>query len=239
MEEIIDVNTLFGPLPAAASDLSVAELSDLMRRHDVGHCCALSTIGLLLDHHSGNSATRAACGENSALAPVATVNPLAFFAGDSVSRLHSDGFKMLRLFPGVQGWEVDFEPCCAIFRALEGEKMTVMVDLDRPGQATRLVRSVGNYPGSILLAGVDHTMLSEVVAIMRANPHVFLETSNLLATGAIKLAVDQLGDDRLVYGSGAPARPMASVLGVIRHSGLTAESKARILAGNARKLLGL
>ncbi len=79
MDEIIDVNTLFGPLPVASTDLSVDALITLMKRHRVESACTLSTLGLLLDPTVGNSATRAACGEHAELIPTATLNPTSYF----------------------------------------------------------------------------------------------------------------------------------------------------------------
>src|SRR5438105_5908305 len=105
MDEIVDVNTLFGPLPVASADLSVDALTSLMQPHHIGTAFTLSTLGLLLDPTVGNAATRAACSEHSELLPVATLNPTMYF-GDtaSVLRLASDGFRLVRFFPAAQGW---------------------------------------------------------------------------------------------------------------------------------------
>src|SRR5258708_27397112 len=103
MDDIIDINTLFGPLPVASSDLSVDTLLQLMQKHKVGTACILSTLGLLLDPTVGNAATRAACGEHPELLPIATLNPTMYF-GDSepILRLKADKFCMVRFFPGDQ-----------------------------------------------------------------------------------------------------------------------------------------
>ena len=71
MDEIVDINTLFGPLPAASADLNVDSLLTLMQKHSVRAACTLSTLGLLLDPTIGNSATKAACVEHPELMPVA------------------------------------------------------------------------------------------------------------------------------------------------------------------------
>ena len=94
MDDIIDINTLFGPLPVASSDLSVDTLLQLMQKHKVGTACILSTLGLLLDPTVGNAATRAACGEHPELLPIATLNPTMYF-GDSepILRLKADKAK--------------------------------------------------------------------------------------------------------------------------------------------------
>ncbi len=240
MAEIIDINTLFGPLPAAASDLSVDDLTAMMSRHSVKSCCTLSTIGMLLDHNSGNSATRAACGESPSLEAAATVNPMAFFGGDGpYKRFRSDGFKLVRFFPGFQGWDPDAESFVALARVLGEQELPIMVDIDRSGMASRLTRALDFYEGPIVLSSVDETSVSEAVALMRAKNNVFVETSSLLAAGAVKQVVDSVSPERILYGSGAPSRPMASGLAILKHSGLTDEQSDLVLCGNAKRLLGL
>ena len=113
MSDIVDINTLFGPAPIAASDLSVDDLSALMARHSVGACCTLSTLGILLDPGAGNTATRAAAAENPRLVPVATYNPLTCHGHDG-AHIHprADGFRMVRFFPALQGWPPRFASRC-------------------------------------------------------------------------------------------------------------------------------
>jgi predicted TIM-barrel fold metal-dependent hydrolase len=240
MDEIIDVNTMFGPLPAAASDLSVDELDGMMRKHGVRACCTLSTVGMLLDHNSGNGATRAACAEHQNLIPVATVNPQSVFGVDGpFTRFKADGFKLIRLFPDEQCWEADYAPCVVLAKRLEVEGLPIMVNVGRPGEATKLVAALVTHPAPLILAGVDEKTASEAVALMRAHARIYVETSNLLAVGAIKQVVECVGADRVLYGSGAPSRPMASSLAVLRYADLTDAQRTQILGGNAKALLGV
>src|SRR5438046_1578575 len=154
MPEIIDINTLFGPHPAAASDLSVDDLTTLMKEHSVSLCCTLSTIGVLLDHNAGNSSTKAACSSPASFAPVATINPLAFYGGEGAhTRLKSDGFKMLRFFPATQGWDVDFAPFALAADSLGADPLPLMLDVTKPGMATRAVERLNDYPAPLILAG--------------------------------------------------------------------------------------
>ena len=239
MEEIIDVNTMFGPMPAGAADLSVDELVALMGKHSVRSACTLSTVGLLMDHNAGNSATKAACAEASSLLPVATVNPQTFFGADGpFSRFKADGFKMVRLFPEQQGWDTGYSPLVVLAKRLEVEGLPLMVDVDRPGAASRLVQSLVAHPASLILAGVDESMVAEVIALMRAHARIYVETSRLIAVGAIRQIVDSVGAERVLYGSGAPQQPMASVLGVLKHADLNEKQREQVLGGNARALLG-
>ena len=240
MAEIIDINTLFGPSPAAASDLSVDDLTALMDRHSIRQSCTLSTVGALLDHNAGNSATKAACSENSRLVPAATVNPMAFFGDDGPhARFKSDGFKIVRFFPGLQGWSPAAESFGAVVRALADQSLPLMVDVCGSGSASDVARTTGSYAGTIVLAGVDQETAAEAVALMRVHKNICVETSSLLATGAVRLIVDRVGPDRVLFGSGSPSRPTASGLAMLKRSALSDEHLQQLLGGNAKRLLGL
>jgi predicted TIM-barrel fold metal-dependent hydrolase len=240
MDQIIDVDTMFGPLPAGAADLSVDELAEMMRRHGVQACCTLSTVGMLLDHNAGNGATRAACSEQSGLLPVATWNPQVSFAGEGpFSRFKSDGFKMVRFFPAEQGWDPAYAPMRQLAKALQADSLPLMIDVEKSGAATRVAESLAGNPAPVILTGVDETTIAEAVALMRDNDRLYLSTANLVAVGLVRQVVDSVGAERLLYGSGAPSRPMASALGVLRFAGLAGEQQAAILGGNARRLFGV
>ena len=237
---IIDVNTMFGPLPAAAADLSVDELTLLMQQNGIASCCTASTVGLLLDHNAGNAATKAACADQSNMLPTATVNPQTYFGGEGAHiRFREDGFKLVRFFPAQQGWEPDYAPFIQLASEVAQSKLPMMIEIDRPGVATRMIKELGKLETPLILSGIEHQTVAEAVALMRAHAYVCIETSNLLATGAIKHVVECVGFDRVIYGSGAPSRPMASALGVLRLSGLSDQQLAAALGGNASRILGL
>ncbi len=240
MSDIIDINTLFGPAPTSASDLSVDDLSAMMAKHSVGACCTLSTLGVLLDCTAGNAATRAAAGENPRLIPVATYNPLHYFGQDGATlRPRGEGFRMARFFPALQGWPTHFAPLGSILRRLEPEAIPVMVDLGKPGEATALMATIGRDHAPLILGGVGEQTLAEAISLLHAHDDLYMETSRLLASGAIALAVERLGADRVLYGSGAPARPMAAALAAVQLADISDQDRALVMGGNARRLLGL
>ncbi len=238
MDDIVDINTLFGPLPASSSDLPVDALLALMQKHRVGAACALSTLGLLLDPAVGNSATRAACEEHPELLPVATLNPTLYF-GDAaaVTRLKTDGFRLVRFFPTVQGWPLDFAPFHALLQALGTTGLPVMLDVEAAGEITTLTRVLDAYPGPVILSGVTLMLLAEVIVALRAHSNWHIEISSLLAPGCLRLVADTLGVERLLFGTGAPAHPIASVLHTLQHAGLDDAARRQILAANARRIL--
>ena len=238
MDEILDINTLFGPLPIASADLNVDALLALMQKHSVKTACTLSTLGILLDPTVGNAATKAACGEHPELLPVATLNPKQFF-GDaaSVQQLKADGFRMVRFVPFMQEWPINFAPFRTIVRHLQPTGLPVMVSVDRPGEITALLGVLDGYTAPVILSKVDGSMLSEAVAALRERENWHTEISYLLGPGHIKAVADAVGAGRILFGTRAPSMPIASALNAVNQAGLPDDARRQILAANARRIL--
>ena len=112
--------------------------------------------------------------------------------------MNRDGFKLARFFPAAQSWEVDYAPFITLAQVLEVEGLAMMVEIDRPGMATRLATALSAHPPAIILSGIDHRTVAEAVALMRAYDSIHLETSTLLATGALKQVIDWVGAERVL-----------------------------------------
>ncbi len=240
MDAIVDVNTLFGPMPFASTDLTVDVLIGLMQKHGVSQACILSTLGMLLDASGGNGATRAACGDHPELLPVATFNPTTYF-GDALplQRLQAEGFRMVRFFPAQQGWPIAFAPFRALLDALHPSAIPVMVGVAHSGDITALTSVLSDYTAPVILSGVDYTLLAEAIAALRRFGNWTIETSRLLGAGCIPQVVATVGAERLLFGTGAPAYPIASALHTLGYAGLSDAQRRLVLADNARRLLRL
>jgi len=78
------------------------------------------------------------------------------------------------------------------------------------------------------------------VQAVKAFPNVVVDTSGAAPeSGIVEYAVEQLGADRIVYGSDVPIRDFAVAIARITGSRLDAAAKQKILYGNAARLLGL
>ena len=240
MDEIVDINTMFGPMPFASTDMTVDALLALMQKHSVGRACTLSTLGVLLDTTGGNGATRAATAEHTALLPVATFNPTNFFGDPTpLQNLRGDGFCMVRFFPGEQNWPLAFAPFPALLEALQPARLPVMVGVHSMGEITALQEFLGSYPAPVILSGVDYTLLAEAIAALRRFEHWHVETSQLLAPGCLSQVVARVGAERLLFGTGAPAYPIAAGLHTLHYAGLSETECRQILADNAHRVLSL
>ena len=91
----------------------------------------------------------------------------------------------------------------------------------------------------LLLAGVTPRNLGEAIAIMKGDSKFYIETTALLAPGAIEMVRDSVpnGIERMVFASYSPLRYLSSALHPIIYSALSDEEKGLILGGNLKQLL--
>lgn len=90
-----------------------------------------------------------------------------------------------------------------------------------------------------IFAGVNYLFeLQTATSLMLKYPSVSLETSCVMGYAAVEKTVAQCGEDRLLFGSGAPLQMAAASLAKVVRSNLTDRAKEKILGGNFRRMLG-
>ncbi len=236
--EITDVNTLFGAYPAQHADSSPESLVEVMRAQGVDWCLALSTWGLFHSAQVGNEETMRACQAHDHLIPVATVNPIHYWGQEGmIEGIVGGAFEMFRFFPHLQGWPLEFAPFMRILSVLGRSARTpIMVSVQERGEATQLLRLLDDFPHPVILEGISPATLTEAVSLMRVHPNLYVETSALVAPYALPLLRDTAGIGRVLFGSDAPVRSLAAVLGYVRASGLSPSDQDAVLSGNAQRV---
>lgn len=237
--EIIDANTTFGPCPRTTADISLDRLISEMKRHGITKCLTLSTVGIFHSHNDGNAETLAECQGKTELLPVATIDPRGYFGGMKlIPNLVSQGFKLFRFFPGEQGWPLDHTVFGDILEELEETSVPVMINAGRTGDASALARVVGGKRHTLILEGVVFETLAEAVSVMKKHDNICMETHALVAPGGLRFLADQVGNDRIIFGSDCPRSSLAGALHYVRESGLAEADAQKILGGNIKRLLG-
>ncbi|CEK14555.1 amidohydrolase family protein [Chthonomonas calidirosea] len=240
MPDITDVNTIVGPLPSAGADLSVEHLLELMAKHEIGRAFVCSTVGIRLSHQIGNAITRATCLDTPALLPAASLNPTHYFGDEhELHQLKEDGFRLIRFFPFSQGWPVNLASFRALLRALRPLALPLMFQIRRMGDCTLLQSLLNDYPATIILSDVDSSTVAEAIAVLKEQPNWYLETSHLLAPGAVRLVANHVGAERVLFGTAAPQRPIASVLRTLEFAELSTQELELILHRNAERIFSL
>jgi hypothetical protein len=240
-QQVVDLHTLFGPLPARGGDAGITRLRALLARHGVSGAVTLSTRALYYDAAEGNQETRDACGTpgdgGPHLLPGAVWDPRV-----PPSRMPAPGGgRLVCLFPATQDWPIDVAPLGAWLDQVSqsGAAPPLFWEVSRPGDATQIARRLGAaYTAPVILAGVSGATLAEALAAAADKPSLCIATQGLRGVGEVAAAASALGAQRVVFSSGAPRESLGAALALVRHAGLPGEAQSLILGGNARRLLG-
>ena len=238
---IFDACTLFGPWPQHPAELTVETLLQVMAQNGIARSLATATTGIFYDYRQGNAETlKAAQAHPQQLYPVATLDPRAYpEALQEAEARAAEGFRLFRFFPDRQSWPITYAPFRELLQKCDALRVPVAVTVAHAGDCTELADEVAFTQAPLLLCGVTPQILGEALAIMRGMPKFYLETTNLLAPGALEAVRDHVpqGEERLIFASYSPLRYLSAALGPILTSGLSDEHKALVLGGNLRRLL--
>lgn len=237
--EVIDANTVFGPWPVVRADMPVARLVKALENHKVSKALAISTVGLLHNHGDGNAETLRLCSEHPILMPVATIDPRGYFGPPGLpAKLKEQGFRMFQFFPMLQEWRLDHAAFIDVLDEIEPTGLPVMMQARETGYPTALARSLSGHKSTFILEGISFENMAESVSVMRKHENVLVDTRELRVPGALRFLVDQVGPDRVIFGSGCLRSSLAAALGYVMDAEIDDEHKARILGGNIKRLLG-
>lgn len=220
------------------ADYSLATLNRIMDQNRVSKAVTLSLKGVLYDHFEGNDETLAACAGNERLIPAATLDPRKYIGGRSTPKaLERAGFKLLRLFPDLQGWPIRYAPVRLMLGGLQDTNMPLLINVPTYGMATEIVDLVAGWSFPVVLSGIGYWTLSEAIALMRDKENILVEASYLDSPDAIKILVREVGSDRVLFGSNTPITYFRGpYLSVVR-SNVSEHDKDAIFYLNAQRVL--
>jgi predicted TIM-barrel fold metal-dependent hydrolase len=240
-EEIIDIYTLFGPVPPRGGEEGTGRLRALLTRHGVHAAATASTRALYHDALHGNQETRDACAATSdgggpRLFPAAVLDPRVPSPED-----YLQGARLVCLFPATQHWPVNLAPLRPRLRTLSEANVPVLCEVSRLGDATTLATLLDGigFSAPVVLADIHEEGLAEALAVAGEHERYHIATDRLYGVGEIEMVVSALGAERVLFGSGAPRASMGAALALVRHAAVSEAARAQILGGNARALLGL
>ena len=88
-----------------------------------------------------------------------------------------------------------------------------------------------------VLCDAVYTDLPWAIMLLERTPNLYLELSRLVSTDGVAVALDAIGDERILFGSSFPDSSMPPQLYHLHRCGLSEESLARICAGNLDRIL--
>lgn len=234
--EIIDSNTVFGFWPKRKADIALPTLLGLMEDNGVSRACTLSARGILYDFEEGNRETLEAAAEHSELIPVGTVNVSRWIGClEEAQRLVDEGVRLLRFFPQYQEWHINQAPFQKLLKEVLAPAGVALMVPAMMG-VTAIGEMAAGVSNPIIIDSLRYTFWSEAVVVMQQVPNVFVETH---LGGWYEWITDQVGADRLVFGSNTPLSYFASARAQIEYAKIPASDQALIFSGNLRRILDI
>jgi predicted TIM-barrel fold metal-dependent hydrolase len=237
---VIDVSVLVGAsprlVPAAAYGLAAA--TSELRSHGVS---AALVAARSHRHEVGNAIALAAAERSDGVRvyPVATINPVQYLDWPAeLERVLAAGAVGVRFFPDAQGWSVDSEVFRAIATAVRG-RCPLLIPITRFGDASAIGAATAHFSAPVVLLGGHYTQLGDCLVALRRWPHLYLETSRLAQFRGVETVVRSVGAHRLLFGSGAPSRPIQATLNAVLTADVSDADRRAILADNASRVFGV
>ncbi len=238
---IIDAYTMVGGYYIRPDLMGFPELFEAMSRSGLDAAVVTSMTAMYADARKGNDSLFAVAERDPRIIPIGVVSPhvspfdvpelveecvakkaagLAFWLGSQSGSLSSITFRKTLAAAAKSGLPLVFPS---------------VMNSGVPTQITELTRNLGC---PVLLVGPYYGLLGEILALLREYPHLYVDTGWQITPGAIDLLVEYGGPDRILFGSGAPARPVQPALNALLDADIDDVTKRKILAVNALKLFG-
>jgi hypothetical protein len=238
---ILDGCTLFGPWPQHAADLSVESLLATMAHNGIVRSMATATTGIFYDYRQGNAETLVSPSSirNSCFPSRRSIRALIPNACRKPKRVLPRAFACSAFFRNARAGRCAFAPFRDLLQKCDELGVLVAVTTAHAGDITAIADEVAFTRAPLLLAGVTSRHLGEALSVMKNDPKFYMETTGLLAPGALESVCECIdkGAERLIFASYSPLRYLSTALAPVLSAALSDEDKTLILGGNLKRLL--
>jgi predicted TIM-barrel fold metal-dependent hydrolase len=153
------------------------------------------------------------------------------------------GMNGLKLMPLRHGYEIDGDAALPLMAAAAELGVAVSIHSGAaqfclPWQIARLARRFPTVPVIMDHMGWRY-YVDGAIDVALEQPNIYLETALVGMPGYIRMAVDKLGPERVIYGSDYPTGHPSSMMANIDAANLKPADKALVLGGNLARILGL
>jgi uncharacterized protein len=188
--------------------------------------------------------------------PIATVHPYDGQAAlDELARVAAAGVKVLKIHPHTQKFDAADPRALALVKQAGSLGMVVLMDNANilPGDSERLFNLAVQAPKTKFVfahIGAMNFRFWNILALARTADDFFMDNIYFDISGTVILAADapieeefvwtlrNVGIDHVLLGSDYPQITLGKTVDALERLDLTAEEKAKIRSGNARRLFG-
>lgn len=175
--------------------------------------------------------------------PFAKVNPWLDNGLQLFERAIKDwGCKGLKLHPISDAFQANDDMVFPYIEKAAKLKIPVQIHSHQPGSQPALIGDLADrFPEvTFIMAHMGMNLYKDAIFVARILKNIVLETSAQPWTHRIcKPAIEQIGPDRLVWGSDAPLHHQEIEMKKVTMSGLNDEEKRKVLGENMKRILKL
>jgi predicted TIM-barrel fold metal-dependent hydrolase len=240
---LFDCNALLGRLPTAdVGEGSVAALTKEMDRVGVASAVVAHTVAWRHDPAVGNARLIAELAGEPRLLPAWVALPDT--CGDLpapaqfAAAARGNGVVAVRLYPADHGYALADPDCSALLDALAAARLPLLIDADQApyGEIDMIATTRPQLP--VVVCQTGYRALRRLTGVLSRTPNVHVDLSYLASHLGLEWLVDRCGADRLLFGTGMPARDPAGAVTRLLWSELSDADVAAVGAGNLRRLIG-
>jgi predicted TIM-barrel fold metal-dependent hydrolase len=157
---------------------------------------------------------------------------------EMIRKMREKNIRAVRMFPNTHKFSPNEATCGKLFRALEEAGMTMLLDSTEVGFA-ELAEIAKCHPGlNIIYQGVYWGQERLLYPVMDVAPRVHADFSCLQSNEIIEVMTERYGAERLIFGSGMPAKSPGAGRALVDYARIPEEAKRLIAGGNLTRLTG-
>lgn len=221
--------------------LGADRLIELMDLFGIKVACVSSILSLVYDYREGNRHVASALVRHpERLVGLVSVNPL--YGDEALSELDRcmrGGFRGIKFHPFYFGIEPTHRLSMEIWEYASRNGVPAMIHSYDGGM--EVARLADLFPELTIVAyHMGGVRWREALKSLKRRDNVYVEISSSVAEcGMIEAAVEELGSERVLYGSDVPYNDPSVSLGKVAGADISGEDKERILCENLSKVLRL
>ncbi|HOR01618.1 MAG TPA: amidohydrolase family protein [Anaerolineae bacterium] len=249
---IVDAHAHIGKWYYPTAQLTVPDMLAYMTRYGIDVSILSSTLAIVYDAREGNQELAQAIEGCPQLLGYVSVNlnyleesleELDRYLGSGAKQGGAARFVGVKVHPLLARHRYDTPEGMALTRAVAAYGVPILVHtfgsaLESPWNVLPAARANPEVP--IILGHMGGDCWWEGIRVARESPNLYLEVcSTWTDPEKVRLAVAAVGAERVLFGSDATLFDAAYALGAMEDAGLSAEERALIMGGNARRLFGI
>lgn len=238
---MIDVRMDFTEYDGLGMPFGVEGILRLMDKHEISHAFLIPRMGVDSDFRQGNKDLFQAISSSDRLFGYLAVN--LNYPQESIqlmrSGMVSPKFAALGIFNGATKPYVNLEDCADILNAYRRFIKPVFLDVPHAAALWEAQRIAKEFPTIKFIIGSmgGDDWKSSLVCTRQLN--MLFDISGSFDAEKVDAAFAAFGPNRLLFGSGAPASDVSSMLGLLKASCVSETNTRKILYDNAAKLFNV